>query len=75
MTTPSAPTPSSIAPAPAPLTLDVLNAASVGDFTHRLDGLYEHSPWVMERAAARRPFASAAALKLAVAEVVRSARR
>jgi OHCU decarboxylase len=81
MTTPSStpPSPSSLplpgASVPAPLTLDVLNAASLDDFTQRLDGLYEHSPWVMERAAARRPFKSAAALKLALATAVREASR
>lgn len=40
-----------------------------------LDGLYEHSPWIAERALARRPFASLAGLKHALAEVVTQASR
>ena len=54
-----------------PLTLQQINAASVAEFTALLDGTYEHSPWIAERAAARRPFASLAALKRALVEVVR----
>ncbi|MDH2235914.1 2-oxo-4-hydroxy-4-carboxy-5-ureidoimidazoline decarboxylase [Pigmentiphaga sp. GD03639] len=57
------------------LTLDVLNTADPVRFVQFLDGLYEHSPWVLERAAARRPFASAAALKYALAQTVRQASR
>ena len=54
-----------------PLTLQQINAASVAEFTALLDGTYEHSPWIAERAAALRPFASLAALKRALVEVVR----
>jgi 2-oxo-4-hydroxy-4-carboxy--5-ureidoimidazoline (OHCU) decarboxylase len=39
-----------------PLTLDALNAASADEFVRLLDGIYEHSPWVAERAAPMRPF-------------------
>ena len=53
--------------------LDQLNAASAADFVALLDGTYEHSPWVAERAAAARPFATPAALKAALARVVREA--
>lgn len=60
---------------PEPLTLDILNAATPEAFATLLDGLYEHSPWVMQRAAAARPFASAAALKYALAQSVRDASR
>jgi N-carbamoyl-L-amino-acid hydrolase len=56
-----------------PLTLDALNAASAEDFVRLLDGTYEHSPWIAERAASRRPFASLAALERALVEVVREA--
>ena len=38
------------------LTLDQLNHASAAEAAQMLDGLYEHSPWIAERAAARRPF-------------------
>jgi N-carbamoyl-L-amino-acid hydrolase len=55
------------------MTLAQLNAASVADFVALLDGTYEHSPWIAERAAAARPFASLAALKVALARVVREA--
>jgi N-carbamoyl-L-amino-acid hydrolase len=51
-------------------TLDQLNAASAADFTALLDGTYEHSPWIAERAAALRPFASLDALKQALVRVV-----
>ena len=55
------------------LTLDRLNAASPAEFTALLAGTYEHSPWVVERAAALRPFPSLVALKLALVRVVREA--
>ncbi|WP_423601280.1 2-oxo-4-hydroxy-4-carboxy-5-ureidoimidazoline decarboxylase [Roseateles sp. MS654] len=58
------------------LTLDALNAAGEDDFVALLDGLYEHSPWIARRAFALRPprgFASTAALKHAMATVVREA--
>ena len=58
-----------------PLTIQQLNAASAADFVALLDGSYEHSPWVAERAAARRPFASLDQLKLAMVQVVREAGR
>jgi len=48
-----------------------LNRASSAEFAALLDGVYEHSPWIAERAAAARPFASLAALKVALARVVR----
>ena len=55
------------------MTLDQLNHASAADFVKGLDGTYEHSPWIAERAAASRPFATLAALKVALARVVREA--
>ncbi|MFG6463204.1 2-oxo-4-hydroxy-4-carboxy-5-ureidoimidazoline decarboxylase [Roseateles sp. DXS20W] len=55
------------------MTLDDLNNASAADFVTLLDGTYEHSPWIAERAAAARPFKSLAALKVALARVVREA--
>ena len=39
-------------------TLSELNSCDVATFTDRLRGIYEHSPWIPERAAAHRPFAS-----------------
>ncbi|HEY9105045.1 MAG TPA: 2-oxo-4-hydroxy-4-carboxy-5-ureidoimidazoline decarboxylase [Roseateles sp.] len=55
------------------MTLEQLNTASAADFVALLDGTYEHSPWIAERAAAARPFASLAALKVALARIVREA--
>lgn len=40
------------------LTLADLNRMSAPDFVAALGGIFEHSPWVPERAVARRPFAS-----------------
>jgi N-carbamoyl-L-amino-acid hydrolase len=59
-----------------PITLDQLNAAATREaFAALLDGTYEHSPWIAERAWDARPFASLAALKLALVQVVRDAGR
>ncbi|MCW5637186.1 MAG: 2-oxo-4-hydroxy-4-carboxy-5-ureidoimidazoline decarboxylase, partial [Rubrivivax sp.] len=58
-----------------PLTLSQLNAATQPQFTALLDGTYEHSPWIAEAAWAKRPFASLAALKRALVEVLREAGR
>jgi len=55
---------------PSPLTLENLNAASLDDFVALLAGIYEHSPWIAERAAMMRPFAHLAALKFALIGVV-----
>jgi beta-ureidopropionase / N-carbamoyl-L-amino-acid hydrolase len=55
------------------LTLAALNAASPAEFARLLDGTFEHSPWVVERAAPMRPFASLAQLKLAFVRVLRDA--
>jgi N-carbamoyl-L-amino-acid hydrolase len=53
------------------LTLEQVNRASPAEFVALLDGTYEHSPWVAERAAAERPFATLAALKQALVKSVR----
>jgi N-carbamoyl-L-amino-acid hydrolase len=53
-----------------PLTLDQLNAAPLPEAMQMLDGLYEHSPWISERALAQRPFASLAQLKHAMTRVL-----
>ncbi|WP_298831854.1 2-oxo-4-hydroxy-4-carboxy-5-ureidoimidazoline decarboxylase [uncultured Piscinibacter sp.] len=57
------------------ITLEQLNAASTADAARMLDGLYEHSPWIAERAMAKRPFASLAALKHAMVRVLAEAGR
>ncbi|WP_310564668.1 2-oxo-4-hydroxy-4-carboxy-5-ureidoimidazoline decarboxylase [Hydrogenophaga sp.] len=53
-----------------PLTLDQLNAAPLPEALQMLDGLYEHSPWIAERALAQRPFASLAQLKHTMTRVL-----
>jgi len=58
-----------------PLTLTQLNAASQAEFVALLDGTYEHSPWIAERAWGSRPFTTLAALKHAMVEVLREAGR
>jgi N-carbamoyl-L-amino-acid hydrolase len=55
------------------LTLAALNAASPAEFARLLDGTFEHSPWVVGRAAPLRPFASLEQLKLAFVRVLREA--
>ncbi len=56
-------------------TLEQLNNSDVTAFVATLHGIYEHSPWIPERAAAQRPFANITALKLAMQAVVSSATR
>jgi allantoate deiminase/N-carbamoyl-L-amino-acid hydrolase len=55
------------------ITLQQLNACDTAEFARTLNGIYEHSPWIPERAAAKRPFGSLSALKLALQQVVANA--
>ena len=57
------------------LKFEQINATSVAQFVELLDGTYEHSPWIAERAALLRPFASLVQLKLSLTQVVREANR
>ncbi len=57
------------------LDLHELNRLGRDDFVACLDGIYEHSPWIAERAWQARPFASLGALKARLAAVVREAPR
>jgi N-carbamoyl-L-amino-acid hydrolase len=59
----------------ATLNLDHLNTASRPDFTRLLDGIYEHSPWIAERAWDARPFATLEALKQALVAALRASTR
>ncbi|WP_159696236.1 allantoate amidohydrolase [Massilia sp. 9I] len=54
-------------------TLSDLNTCDPGAFVAALRGIYEHSPWIAERAAGMRPFASVAALKQALQAAVTQA--
>ncbi|MFT4268919.1 MAG: 2-oxo-4-hydroxy-4-carboxy-5-ureidoimidazoline decarboxylase [Xenophilus sp.] len=55
------------------LTIDQLNHAAPAEALALLDGVYEHSPWVAERALAARPFRTLAHLKYAMAQAVSGA--
>jgi 2-oxo-4-hydroxy-4-carboxy-5-ureidoimidazoline decarboxylase len=54
-------------------TLAALNAMTQEEFTAALGAIFEHSPWVAQRAAAKRPFASVQELHAAMADAVRNA--
>ncbi|MBC7415053.1 MAG: 2-oxo-4-hydroxy-4-carboxy-5-ureidoimidazoline decarboxylase, partial [Herminiimonas sp.] len=47
-------------------TLDTLNDCDRDAFCAALGGIYEHSPWVAQRVAAHRPFATLAAFRQAL---------
>ncbi len=51
-------------------TLDQLNALPAAGFIQALGGIYEHSAWVAQAAAAQRPFPNAAALAAAMRAIV-----
>jgi N-carbamoyl-L-amino-acid hydrolase len=55
------------------LTLEQLNTTPADQALAWLDGLYEHSPWIVQAALAQRPFASLAALKAVCARIVTQA--
>ncbi len=55
------------------LSLHYLNCAAEHEFVAALSGVFEHSPWVPERAAALRPFASGRELLGALCAVVERA--
>ena len=52
------------------LTLNHINTASTDEALSLLDGLYEHSPWIVRKALEARPFRSLAQLKHILAQVV-----
>ena len=55
------------------LTIEALNQMSQTAFVETLGGVFEHSPWVAERAWAARPFAGIDALHRAMVDAVRGA--
>src|SRR5450631_968206 len=57
------------------LTLDRLNRSTRDEFVAQLDGVYEHSTWIAQQAWAQRPFATLAALKHALVQVLRGSDR
>ena len=52
------------------MTLAQINGMDEAGFVRTLGGIFEHSPWVAQRAYAQRPFASVAALHAAMSDVV-----
>jgi 2-oxo-4-hydroxy-4-carboxy-5-ureidoimidazoline decarboxylase len=54
----------------APLSLSEVNALTTDAFVDRFGGVAEHSPWVAERAATRRPFVNRDAMVSAFAAAV-----
>jgi N-carbamoyl-L-amino-acid hydrolase len=54
-------------------TLSELDTCGEAAFVDTLRGIYEHSPWIPQRAAAQRPFGTVAALKLALQGAVANA--
>lgn len=50
-----------------------INALAREAFVARLGGIFEHSPWVAERAAGARPFTDVGALHAAMAAAMRAA--
>ena len=55
------------------ITLNQLNAAAQAEFVRLLEGTYEHSSWITEKAWAGHPFKSRDQLKRAMVQVVRDA--
>src|SRR3954454_21386915 len=55
------------------ISISELNAASRETFVGHLGGVFEHSPWVAERAYDRRPFPSCDALHASMIAVVQEA--
>jgi 2-oxo-4-hydroxy-4-carboxy-5-ureidoimidazoline decarboxylase len=55
-----------------PLTLADVNALEQRAFVGRLGGVFEHSPWVAERAWAKRPFARLADLHAGMVSAMRA---
>ncbi len=53
--------------------IDILNAMTQEEFTAALGAIYEHSPWVAQRAAAKRPFGNLQQLHDGMADAVRAA--
>lgn len=60
-------------PAAPVVTLSQLNALSQAEFTQALGAIFEHSPWIPNRAWAARPFACVGALHAAMVQVLNNA--
>ena len=58
-----------------PLTMSEVNRMTADEFVRALGGVFEHSPWIAERAFAARPFGGVDALHAAMSDAVRGAAR
>ena len=56
-----------------PHSLAQINALPPAEFVRVVGPVFEHSPWIAERAAGQRPFAEACAMHAALCEIVRTA--
>ena len=59
----------------APLSIERVNRMSPDEFSRSFGPVFEHSPWIAERAFAKRPFADVDALHRAMTDAVRAASR
>jgi len=57
------------------IALETLNGLPQADFVARLGAIYEHSPWIAERALVARPFASLDTLHAAMERALHGASR
>ena len=57
------------------LTLEQLNTLPLDTVAQHLDGLYEHSPWIVQTALRQRPFVSLPQFQYAMVQVVEQAER
>ena len=57
------------------MTIDEINALDKAGFVARFGFLFEHSPWIVEKAWDYRPFADLKAMHDAMMEIVRHAKR
>jgi len=55
------------------MTLTQLNSLSLDEFVRIVGPVFEHSPWIVEAAWAKRPFVTVEALHAALCEIVRAA--
>jgi 2-oxo-4-hydroxy-4-carboxy-5-ureidoimidazoline decarboxylase len=53
-----------------PMTIDEINSVSHGEFVSKVGWVFEHSPWVAERAWEKRPFLNADHVHAAMMETV-----
>lgn len=55
------------------MTLDEVNALTPAAFVTEFGGIYEHSPWIAEKAEKKRPFSSLSAMEAAFASILKQA--